>query len=199
MKNYLFLIAICIICSLSSCDSDETCITEAYAIPTNEGSNIFENTNIVNRRTSLDLSSDETYVGDQTFDDVILNGYTLTIIGNVIINNTFEAKASGGTLLVENNIYIANDCKLEFPDAKIQSVQGGITVDNAVIGPGTLQYCTYFNENRLGTPPVNNDPFTEIQECAVTLSVNDVNYTKVEVACNLIGQVKDGYRYIAVE
>lgn len=163
----------------------------AYKIPTTATASKANSSKQI--LVDLDLSSDESYTGDKSFGTVILNGYTLTVIGNLDITDTFEAKGAG-KLLVENDITIGNDCKLEDAGAEIRSYAGRITVSNALIGPGTVTYCV--------SPVVNSEsgePTIVPNVCGDTLPVESFNFQQIEVSCDLISIIKDGYRYLPIE
>ncbi len=177
---------------LTSCQNDNnTCIIQAYKIPSSQvifGFN--ESNSYLGRESSnLSLTEDTVIEGDKTISgDLNLNGYTLRVNGNLFVNNNINGQ---GSLYVKQNISVSGN--LQPNGGEITSEQGSISVSGYLNGPGTITYCVQLAVSAA----IQNNPIV-IQDCGETLSTPSFGSVEM-VPCDYIGQEIDGYKYINID
>jgi len=100
---------------------------------------------------NLELSEDTSFIGDQVFQNVELNGYTLTVTGNLNINGNVEGEGNinaNGTLVVSGNVEEVNlvaDNNIiingNVEESTLRARTGSLSV-NGNIEESSLYYCT---------------------------------------------------------
>ncbi len=107
--------------------------------------------NFQSRTGNLELTEDMSFSGDKVFHNVELNGYTLTVTGNLNINGNVEGGGNifvNGDLVVSGNVKEANlraDLKIivngNVEESTLRARTGSLSISGNV-EESSLYYCT---------------------------------------------------------
>jgi cytoskeletal protein CcmA (bactofilin family) len=152
------------------------------------------------RTGNLELTEDMSFSGDKVFQNVELNGYTLTVTGNLNINGNVEGEGNifvNGTLVVSGNVEEANlraDLNIivngNVEESILRARTGSLSV-NGNIEDSSLYYCT--------TKTINgNVEDTTVNRTCDTLSSGGGVFgsrTQLEVPCGTETFQRNGLTY----
>lgn len=171
--------------TLSSCTTEEVCMTEAYRVPHTASVKESVLTHIIpgTLTENVYLEGDVVVEGN-----LHTNGYDIEINGSLTIEGNYHGDESS-LIIVSESIEIMGNVHLNESIIRSDSV----SIDGNVQGGGYIYWCSYINvegdvhDHQLD--PVLN------QDCG-TLSDNTPEYEIVTVPCDYIGNCVEGYLYI---